>query len=89
MSKPAELWWAPVETVSNSEGGFERVYQGLGILASWPLSLAPGARWSVTMAHVATAARDRADEEAAAARKRGRGRSREARDPPRGASATT
>src|SRR4029078_10369275 len=29
-SEPADLWWAPVETVSNSEAGFERVYQGAG-----------------------------------------------------------
>ncbi len=72
ISKAADLWWAPVETVSNSEAGFERVYQGLGILASWPLSLAPGARRTVTISHVATAARDRAEEEAAAAARRSR-----------------
>ena len=39
---PADLWWAPIETVSNSEGGFERVYQGSAVLLSWPLDLAPG-----------------------------------------------
>ena len=70
VSKPADVWWAPVETVSNSEGGFERVYQGLGILVSWPVSLAPGARRTVRIAHAVTAARDRAEEEATAARKR-------------------
>ena len=43
VSEPADAWWAPVETVSNSESGFERVYQGAGLLLSWPLSLAPGA----------------------------------------------
>jgi alpha-amylase len=31
----------PVETVSNSEGGFERVYQGSCILWGWDLHLAP------------------------------------------------
>jgi alpha-amylase len=31
----------PVETVSNSEGGFERVYQGSCILWGWDLRLAP------------------------------------------------
>ena len=41
-SRPT-LWWAPVETISNSEAGFERVYQGAGLLLSWPLALAAGA----------------------------------------------
>ncbi len=31
----AEFWVAPIETVSESEGGFERVYQGSQILALW------------------------------------------------------
>ena len=33
-----DYWIAPVETVSESEGGFERVYQGSQILARWKLS---------------------------------------------------
>jgi alpha-amylase len=66
LSKAAELWWAPVETVSNSEAGFERVYQGMGLLVGWPLRLAAGGRRSVTIAHIATATRDRAKEERAA-----------------------
>jgi hypothetical protein len=37
-----EFWIAPIETVSESEDGFERVYQGSQILAIWPLELAPG-----------------------------------------------
>ena len=41
-SEPADVWWAPVETISNSEAGFERVYQGAGFLFSWPLALAAG-----------------------------------------------
>ncbi len=39
---PARLTWYPVETVSNSEGGFERVYQGSSLLFRWPVALAPG-----------------------------------------------
>jgi alpha-amylase len=31
----AEFWVAPIETVSESEEGFERVYQGSQILAVW------------------------------------------------------
>jgi hypothetical protein len=34
----AELIWGPVETVSVSEGGFERIYQGLALLLLWPLA---------------------------------------------------
>jgi 4-alpha-glucanotransferase len=30
-----EFWVAPIETVSESEGGFERVYQGSQLLALW------------------------------------------------------
>ena len=40
----ARLSWYPVETVSNSEGGFERVYQGSSLLFRWLVSLAPGER---------------------------------------------
>ena len=36
-SPAAELAWGPVETVSVSEGGFERIYQGLALLLLWPL----------------------------------------------------
>jgi alpha-amylase len=36
-SPGAELAWGPVETVSVSEAGFERIYQGLALLLSWPL----------------------------------------------------
>jgi len=66
VSSPAGAWWAPVETVSNSEGGFERSYQGSGLLLSWPLALAPGATFSVTVAQVITTAYDRAAEETGA-----------------------
>jgi len=66
VSEPTAAWWAPVETVSNSEGGFERIYQGAGLLFSWPLALAPGASRSVTVSHAVTTATDRAAEEAGA-----------------------
>ena len=41
----AEFWVAPIETISLSEDGFERVYQGSQILAVWPLDLAAGQPW--------------------------------------------
>jgi 4-alpha-glucanotransferase len=40
-SPAAELAWGPVETVSVSEGGFERIYQGLALLLIWPLAGEP------------------------------------------------
>jgi alpha-amylase len=40
-----EFWIAPIETVSESEGGFERVYQGSQILAIWHPSLVAQEPW--------------------------------------------
>ncbi|HEV8402169.1 MAG TPA: alpha-amylase/4-alpha-glucanotransferase domain-containing protein [Candidatus Limnocylindrales bacterium] len=62
VSEPATAWWAPVETVSNSEGGFERVYQGAGLLLSWPLALAPDASWTVTVTQAVATDRDLAEQ---------------------------
>ncbi len=36
----------PIESVSESEDGFERIYQGSQIMAVWPVELAPGAKWT-------------------------------------------
>lgn len=41
----ATLWRFPVETVSQSEAGFERVYQCSSIMPLWKLSLKPGGTW--------------------------------------------
>ena len=40
-----EFWIAPIETVSESEEGFERVYQGSQILAVWHPSLVANEPW--------------------------------------------
>jgi len=40
-SPPAELAWGPVETVSVSERGFERIYQGTALLLVWRLDVGP------------------------------------------------
>jgi len=39
------FWIAPIETVSESEDGFERIYQGSQIMAVWPVELPQGAEW--------------------------------------------
>ncbi len=41
LSQPATLWRYPLETVSLSESGFERLYQGSIFLPWWDLKLAP------------------------------------------------
>jgi len=40
--RPFRLWRFPVESISNSEGGVERVYQASCLLLLWPLDIAPG-----------------------------------------------
>ena len=60
----ADAWWAPIDTVSNSENGFERMYQGSALLLSWPVRLGPGESWTRTVAHVVATARDRAEDQA-------------------------
>jgi alpha-amylase len=49
LSPAADLWKLPIETVSNSEGGFERVYQGTSLIARWPLALEPEQTWEGTV----------------------------------------
>jgi len=45
-----DFWIAPIETVSESEEGFERIYQGSQIIAVWPVELAPGGEWKGRLA---------------------------------------
>jgi alpha-amylase len=51
-----QLWIAPIETVSESEEGFERVYQGSQILGVWNVALGPSEPFtSETVLHVSAA----------------------------------
>jgi alpha-amylase len=43
LDRPADIWYMPIETVSQSEEGFERTYQGSALLVSSALRLVPGA----------------------------------------------
>ncbi|MGK2850543.1 MAG: alpha-amylase/4-alpha-glucanotransferase domain-containing protein [Candidatus Limnocylindrales bacterium] len=63
LDEPTDAWWAPIETISNSESGFERVYQGSGLLLSWPLRLAAGERWERIVRQRVTTTRDRTADE--------------------------
>jgi hypothetical protein len=57
----ATAWWSPIETISNSELGFERVYQGSAFVAVWPLQLAPGESLSVSLDQQVRVDRDQSD----------------------------
>jgi alpha-amylase len=59
----ADTWISPIDTVSNSEAGFERVYQGSTLVFAWPLVLPAGAATTVRMEHTISTTRDRAIEE--------------------------
>ena len=47
VDRPATLWRFPLETVSLSEGGFERIYQGSILLFHWRLRLPGGGKEQV------------------------------------------
>jgi hypothetical protein len=47
------FWISPIQTVSESEEGFERVYQGSQILGVWSVTLDPAKPWSTeTVLHI-------------------------------------
>jgi alpha-amylase len=54
-SPRAEVAWGPVETVSVSEGGFERIYQGTAFLLTWPLLAEAPQEWELTTSLSVTA----------------------------------
>ncbi len=47
-SIPARAWGLPLFTISNSEGGYEKNYQGAMVTLRWPVVLAPGETWEQT-----------------------------------------
>ncbi len=49
LGTPGTVWQFPLEAVSNSEGGFERTFQGVTVLCQWPIQLAPGEAWETTL----------------------------------------
>lgn len=49
LSQPAQLWRFPLETVTLSEAGFERGYQGTVFLQWWPLHLEADEAWQVSL----------------------------------------
>jgi len=49
IDRNCDLWRFPVETVSLSESGFERIFQGSCLLLYWPLDLEPGKEFQVSV----------------------------------------
>ena len=67
LEPAGDAWLSPIETISNSESGFERVYQGSTLLLSWPVRIAAGACRTVRVENRVTLARDRSAQESATA----------------------
>lgn len=44
---PTTVWRFPVETISQSEGGFERVYQSSAVFPNWKINIKANESWSV------------------------------------------
>jgi hypothetical protein len=54
LDQPCQLWRFPIYTVSLSEGGFEKVYQGSVLFPNWKLSLDPQETWELKIANKIT-----------------------------------
>ncbi len=49
ISRPASFWTRPIQTVSQSESGFELVHQSCSVLPHWEFLAPADGRWSVTI----------------------------------------
>ncbi len=49
VSRPTHFWAFPIETVSQSEGGFELVHQSVAVEPHWYVEPDADGRWSVVM----------------------------------------
>ncbi|MBY0404396.1 MAG: DUF1926 domain-containing protein, partial [Cyanobacteria bacterium] len=47
FNQPTTVWRFPVETVSQSEAGFEKIYQSSALYPNWQFKLAPQETWTV------------------------------------------
>jgi hypothetical protein len=54
---PVDAWISPIESVSNSESGFELVYQGSCVLLHRQVELEPGASATIRVEQRATVSR--------------------------------
>jgi len=49
IDRPSGIWAFPVETVSQSEGGFELVHQSVCVMPHWIVNGDADGRWAVQM----------------------------------------
>ena len=49
ISKPTSFWTQPIQTVSQSESGFELVHQSCSVMPHWEFLAPADGRWSVTL----------------------------------------
>ncbi len=69
FSRPSGIWAFPIETVSQSEGGFELVHQSVAVLPHWIVQPDANGQWRVTIQiDVDTSLAQSRVEQAAAAR---------------------
>ncbi|RUL87320.1 alpha-amylase/4-alpha-glucanotransferase domain-containing protein [Tautonia sociabilis] len=48
-SVPGSLWCFPIETASQSEGGFEGIYQSTAVIPHWRITADESRRWTVRL----------------------------------------
>jgi alpha-amylase len=71
FSPATRVWWAPIETISNSEEGFEANCQGSALVTVWPMTLGPGEARVVTVVNRVTTTIDRTAQETGRGRRSG------------------
>jgi len=49
VNRPTNIWTFPIESVSQSEGGFEAVHQSVCVIPHWTVQADADGRWMVTM----------------------------------------
>ncbi|MBW3541914.1 MAG: DUF1926 domain-containing protein [Planctomycetes bacterium] len=50
ISQPADMWTLPIQTISQSEGGFELVHQSSAVVPRWTIHSPADGRWEVSIA---------------------------------------
>ncbi len=48
-SRPTDFWTFPIETVSQSEGGFELIHQSVAVIPHWHVEADANGRWGFTL----------------------------------------
>ena len=60
-SRPTGIWTYPIETVSQSEGGFEAVHQSVVVMPHWIVEPEPDGSWQATLTLSIAATREARD----------------------------